>query len=270
MGTRPDPVNSIICWAIIQVCSKLEQLQNEQPGSLLQLPREFRQELLGQPFISEIDQIIRQSPLLTLPGHGSSSRLDDDSSATQTSINGEFLKVLKAFLNLIYEPVLVQEDLEAEIAIVRAVTLEVLLKDARLLRDVWRHIDASRAGDGARGPRSLGGHPPQGEISDARPGFSAMKMFERALEAPFEDLRLSTYLLRVMCGKNRYKHAEHVYNLLAVQRVKRAAAVGRGHGQILGLQEPRPDPSSSGNSLMQELLVGYLLLLHQLQHAALG
>ena len=54
-------------------------------------------------FTAELDSILRQSYLLTVPGYESQGRLDDNLSA---SINGEFLKILKSFINLIYEPVL--------------------------------------------------------------------------------------------------------------------------------------------------------------------
>ena len=49
-----------------------------------------------------------------------------------------FSKVLRSFLNLIYQPVLIQENKEAQQTIVKKVTIDVLLKNQRLLADVWR------------------------------------------------------------------------------------------------------------------------------------
>jgi len=94
--------------------------------------------------VREIDAIIRQSPLLYAAGNGSLSRMDIDVSS-QTSAAGEFLKVLKSLINLIYEPVLVKHGKEEDKRVVHAVTLEVLLKNAQLLKDVWRQADASRS-----------------------------------------------------------------------------------------------------------------------------
>jgi len=42
-----------------------------------------------------------------------------------------------------------------------------------------------------------------------------MKMFEGVLKNPLsEDLLFYTYLLKVMCGKNRNKHAHNVFKML--------------------------------------------------------
>jgi pentatricopeptide repeat protein len=45
-------------------------------------------------------------------------------------------------------------------------------------------------------------------------------MFEDLLLHPMSSLPVYAYLLRVLCGKDRYRHAEHVYNMLDLQRVK--------------------------------------------------
>lgn len=58
-NTRPDPRNSIVCLALVQVFRRIEQLVNQQQDSLLQLPQHFSAELLAQPFINELDTIIR-------------------------------------------------------------------------------------------------------------------------------------------------------------------------------------------------------------------
>ena len=169
----------------------------------------------------EIDAIIRQSPLLYAAGNGSLSRMDIDVSS-QTSAAGDFLKVLKSLINLIYEPVLVKHGKEEDKRVVHAVTLEVLLKNAQLLKDVWRQADASRSKSDS-GRVSYSGRADDRtrqaaanrDVVDAGTSFSAMKMFEGVLKNPLsEDLLFYTYLLKVMCGKNRNKHAHNVFKML--------------------------------------------------------
>lgn len=58
-STRLDPRNSIVCLALVQVFRRIEQLADQRQDSLLQLPPDFLQELLRQPFVSELDTIIR-------------------------------------------------------------------------------------------------------------------------------------------------------------------------------------------------------------------
>lgn len=124
--------------------------------------------------------------------------------------------MLTSFINLVYEPILARHRKEDDIRCVRAVTLEVLLQNPQLLRDVWRQLDASRGrrGAGGAGPGSRGAGEDNREIMDASTSFSAMKMFEGTLRTPLKSLQFYSYLLRVMCGKNRNKHAEYVYNML--------------------------------------------------------
>jgi len=47
-----------------------------------------------------------------------------------------------------------------------------------------------------------------------------LKMFEDLLQSPFEHLPYYTYLLRSLCGKNRYRYANFVFKMLELQRIK--------------------------------------------------
>jgi len=59
----------------------------------------------------EVSTMFNESFLLTVPGYSSSNRLDDFQGR---SLQGEFFKVLKDFLNLIYNPVLDKHDMAEE------------------------------------------------------------------------------------------------------------------------------------------------------------
>jgi hypothetical protein len=60
------------------------------------------------------------------------------------SIQGEFLKVLKSFLNLVYNPVLVRFNMAAEQEEVQHITIHVLLKNPVILKDVWSALDRKK------------------------------------------------------------------------------------------------------------------------------
>ena len=70
--------------------------------------------------------------------------MDDTSSF---SIHGEYLKVLKSFLNLIYEPIFVKYDRADEIYQVKKLSVEVLLKNPLILKDVWKQLEQKKKGD---------------------------------------------------------------------------------------------------------------------------
>jgi restriction endonuclease len=88
----------------------------------------------------EIKNMFTSSFLLT-NSYSQDGRLDDTSSA---SIQGEFLKVLKSFLNLIYNPVLVKHDMVQEQQEVQNITIQILLKNAAILKDVWSALDKKK------------------------------------------------------------------------------------------------------------------------------
>ena len=181
----------------------------------------------------EVDQMLRASSLLAAPGQSGSAKLDDFSSK---SIDGEFMKVLKSYLNLIFEPVLVKNQMEREIADVRSLTIEVLLKNPVILKDVWLAIDNRKRGEA--GSHHMKGMQPAGKDMHQSQSQLQLKMFEDLLLHPMIDmssLPVYAYLLRVLCGKNRFRHAEHVFNMLDLQRVK--TVMGQGRGDILTAEE---------------------------------
>ena len=95
-------------------------------------------------------------------------------------------------------------------------------------------------------------------------------MFEDLLLHPMDSLPVYAYLLRVLCGKGRYRHAEHVFNMLDLQKVK--TLMGLGRGDILTAEELTGSKGRAGyrgptSSLLHELLAGYLFLLVQLSSA---
>ena len=99
--------------------------------------------------MSQLDTLLRQSPLLLMASRSFSPQLDISAASTfssHTSMNGEFLKVLKSFINLVYEPILLRYGSEEDSQAVQAVTVDVLLKNGKLLRQVWKQIDQSRSG----------------------------------------------------------------------------------------------------------------------------
>ena len=99
---------------------------------------DFVRKVYEQHSIESIDNMLRNSFLFTEPGHSSQSRLDDTSSS---SINGEYLKMLKSFLNTAWEPILIPQGEETK-EMVMYLTLEVLLKNPIILEEVWKQIGA--------------------------------------------------------------------------------------------------------------------------------
>ena len=99
----------------------------------MKVPIEFERKVYEQRSIETIDNMLRNSFLFTEPGHSSQGRLDDTSSS---SINGEYLKMLKSFLNLAWEPILIPQGEETR-EVVMFLTLEVLLKNPIILEEVW-------------------------------------------------------------------------------------------------------------------------------------
>lgn len=63
--------------------------------------------------------------------------------ATSSTIQGKYLRVIKSFLNLIYEPVLLKNEMRDAIEEVHHLTIVVLLKNPSILADVWRAFDKS-------------------------------------------------------------------------------------------------------------------------------
>lgn len=212
---RPDAVNAIVCLALQQVCRHVAESQPgvSQPASF---SAEFEEAILAQYFMVEVDQMLRASYLFAASGQS----VDDYLSGTG-SIRGEFMKVIKSYLNLIFEPILVKNRMEREIDGVRSLTIEVLLKDPVILNDVWHALDDKRRG-GPAASRSKGMQI-AGEGGRSSQSHLQLKMFEDLLLHPmssFDDLPVYAYLLRVLCGKDRYRHAEHVYSMLDLQKVK--------------------------------------------------
>ena len=56
------------------------------------------------------------------------------------SLSGEYLKIYKAFLNLVYKPILVEMGLENEIETLKNLVIEVLLKNPVVLNDIWKSL----------------------------------------------------------------------------------------------------------------------------------
>jgi hypothetical protein len=65
---------------------------------------DFERKVYEQHSIESIDNMLRNSFLFTEPGNSTTGRLDDTSCS---SINGEYLKMLKSFLNTAWEPILI-------------------------------------------------------------------------------------------------------------------------------------------------------------------
>ena len=112
----------------------------------------------------EVDQMLRASSLLATSGQLGTAKLDDFSSK---SIDGQFLKVLKSYLNLIFEPVLVKNQMEREMEDVRSLTIEVLLKNPVILKDVWLALDNQKRGE-AGGRHSKGMQPEDQEARSSQ------------------------------------------------------------------------------------------------------
>jgi hypothetical protein len=141
---RPDAVNAIVCLALQQVCRHVAESQP------VRFSAEFEEAILAQYFMVELDQMLRASYLFAASGQPA-----DDSSSGTGSIRGEFMKVIKSYLNLIFEPVLVKNRMEREMDEVRSLTIEVLLKDPVILNDVWHALDDKKRG-GSAASRSKG------------------------------------------------------------------------------------------------------------------
>jgi len=73
---------------------------------------------------------------LTSPGSGDSEGRIDDSDLP--GVNGQFLKVLKCFLNLIWEPVLEEYGRVDDMQDIQDLTATILLKNPAILKDVWQ------------------------------------------------------------------------------------------------------------------------------------
>lgn len=140
----------------------------------------------------EIANMLNHSYLFTVPGHSQEGRLDQSS---HSSIHGEFLKVMKSFLNLIYRPVLIENNMETAIEAVHNLTFTIMLKNPDILRDVWSTLDRARSAEKAeiRGSDVL-----------------VLNMFEEMLRNPMQNLSVYSLLLRQLCGKNRNPFARYV------------------------------------------------------------
>lgn len=124
--------------------------------------------------------------------------MDDTSSY---SISGEYLRTLKSFLNLIYDPIFLKNNMQDEIFQVKKLSVEVLLKNPTILKDVWRQLDLKK----------------KGQIDDKQ--YVTLKMFEDLFTRPFDSLNCYSYLLTVLCGKNRFPHAQYVSKMIEIQRI---------------------------------------------------
>lgn len=156
------------------------------------------------------------------------------------------MKVLKSFLNLIYTPVLERNDMEKEKDVVQHLTINVLLKNPKILTDVWAGLDRKlRSQRGDKLP----------EIAEN--DLLVLRMFGDLLNSPMESLPFYTFLLRQLCGKNRFPYARFVYFMLSKQRVKQ-------DGVILKLEEFQKNPNTPCSQLLEEMLAAYLVLLNQL------
>jgi len=60
-------------------------------------------------------------------------------------------------------------------------------------------------------------------------------MFEDLLLEPMENLPFYTFLLKQLCGKNRWRYAQYVNKMMNLQKVK--MEVGPGFGCILREEE---------------------------------
>ena len=139
--------------------------------------------------------MLNNSYLFTVPGQSQESRLDQTN-----SINGEYLKIIKAFLNLIYAPVLLENNMEAAIEEVHHLTMMILLKNPHILRDVWSTLDKVRSG--------------KNEKTQLRGSeLLVLNMFSEMIREPMKDLSIYTLLLRQLCGKNRSPFAQYVLML---------------------------------------------------------
>lgn len=182
-------------------------------------------------------------------------------------MTGEFLKVLKSFINLVYEPVLLKYGSEEDLQAVRAVTVDVLLKNGKLLRQVWKQVDQSRSSSGGKQAHGFGEEAK--DVIDVSTSFSTLKMFESVLMTPMSSLQFYTYLLRVMCGKNRNKYAHYAFNMLDLQFVKMHDGSAPGQAdfaELLTLEDLKRNLPH--NKLLHEMLVALVLLLSEFNQIA--
>lgn len=142
----------------------------------------------------EINSLLNESFLLQVPGESQTDRFDV---ATSNSIQGKYLRMIKSMLNLIYEPVLVKNDMKDAIDEVHHLTIVVLLKNPSILSDVWRAFD-----------KSLG---PKGRHAQAGSDSLVLNMFKDLLSFPIQNLHHFTYLLKQLCGKNRFQFGRFVF-----------------------------------------------------------
>ena len=102
----------------------------------------------------------------------------------------EYLGLLKSFLNLIYEPILLQFKKQKEIDIVQKLTVDYLLKNHGVLSSFWKKYNSGN--------------------------MNQLKMFSNVLREPLINPHHYTYLLRILCGKKKFQEncSSHVLRML--------------------------------------------------------
>jgi len=88
-----------------------------------------------------------------------------------------------------------------------------------------------------------------------------LRMFEDLLTRPVSEMmHMYTFLLKQLCGKNRYRYAPYVYKMMTLQRVKNQHGDSQGH--LLTQAEYSKNKGISHSLLLHEMLAGMLILLH--------
>lgn len=87
--------------------------------------------------MDEIAQLMSASCLFNAAGR---SNLGEST----PGIHGQYLNVLKSFLNLVYTPILAANERTDAMRLVQNLTMEILLKNPEILNSIWRNLDNQR------------------------------------------------------------------------------------------------------------------------------
>jgi len=116
-------INSIVFLAMQEVL----------PKDCLGLSPKMKDDIIHSHFMIEIENL-------------TGCLVMNESGEDLLSMQGEFLKMLKAFFNLIFEPVLQANSMKQEINMVKDLTISDLVKSPAILKDLWSVIDSKRRG----------------------------------------------------------------------------------------------------------------------------
>ena len=117
---------------------------------------------------------------------------------------------------------------------IKHVSLDVLLKNANLLKDICQQIDKHE-----------------------KPNLGVMNMFEENLQQPIKNLHYYSFLMRVLIGKNRYPHSSTVVKILENTHLNFGDIHSPEFASVVPEESQHPR-----SKLLLELLAAYLILLN--------